>query len=239
MAGVLSLLGLLSDPEELQRLRLAEEEAAAAAAAAARLRAARPPPAAPAPAPPAPAAAAAAPAAAAPAPPKRAPEAALQQEALDALEAMEAMEAAGLGDVPAGRSPAEAVQAAAAPDMSEVDMRGARSAALRARQPKALRSADDLQPRHTARPDLTAAANAVHMPPAPVAFPPPVPEAAAGEEFDANVAFAMQAGAGHAALLACGQGEGWRCRRGWCCARCSRRGVPCSLACSLLGRRVA
>lgn len=87
--------------------------------------------------------------------------------------------------VPEGRSAAELAQAAALRDMSQVDMRAARQA-----RPKAIKP-EQLRPRHTARPELTAAAAA--PPPPPVAMPPPVPEAAAGEDFDANVAFAMQA----------------------------------------------
>ncbi len=86
--------------------------------------------------------------------------------------------------VPKGRSAAEVAQAAAARDMSQVDMRAARQA-----RPKAIKP-EQLRPRHTARPELTAAVAA--PPPPPVAMPPPVPEAAAGEDFDANVAFAMQ-----------------------------------------------
>lgn len=226
MAGVLNLLGLLDRPKEVQRLQQAEEDAAAAAAAEARLHAARKFPPAPAPGraptPPA-AAAAAAPAAA------RAPVAALQQEALDALEAMDAMEAAGLGNVPAGRSPAEAVQAAAAPDMAEVDMRDARTAALRARQPKVVRSPEDLAPRHTARPDLTAAANAVHMP-HPLVGMPPVAEAATSEDLDANAAFSLQvcAGTGAPALWLCAWAAAGRLR-GWQ-AGSGRTFVPAMMA---------
>ncbi|KAL4443575.1 hypothetical protein ABPG75_011312 [Micractinium tetrahymenae] len=86
--------------------------------------------------------------------------------------------------MPEGRSAAELAQAAAARDMSQVDMRAARQA-----RPKAIKP-EQLRPRHTARPEITAAAAA--PPPPPVAMPPSVPEAAAGEDFDANVAFAMQ-----------------------------------------------
>lgn len=173
MAGVLSLAGLLSDPEaeEQQRQRRAEEEeerlaeleasAAAAASAAADDTGL-----------------AAASAAAAPA-------------------AMEQAAAEQEQQVPAGRSPAEALQAAAAPDMAEVDMRAQRSAALRARKPPAPVTPEELKPRHTARPELTAAANALHAPPPPPKpMPPPVPEAAEGEDFDANVALSMQVSLG-------------------------------------------
>jgi hypothetical protein len=105
--------------------------------------------------------------------------------------------------VPAGRSPAEVAAAAAAPDMSRVDIRGLRSSRPGAQpappprppQPQQPPSQRELQPRHTARPELTAAANAIPAPPAPVGVPPTVPEAGPGEEFDANVALAMQVGA--------------------------------------------
>jgi hypothetical protein len=77
--------------------------------------------------------------------------------------------------------------------MAEVDMRAQRSAALRARKPPAPVTPADLKPRHTARPELTAAANALHAPPPPPKpMPPAVPEAAEGEDFDANVALSMQ-----------------------------------------------
>lgn len=168
LAGVLSLAGLLYDPAEEQRLQQAQEEEQEERRAVLEAAAA-------------------------------APEAALQQEAREALqqEAREVLEQRRVQrrEVPAGRSHEEAVQAAAAADMSEVDMRAHRSAALRARQPKVLKSPEELQPRHTARPELTAAANAVYAPPPPpVAMPPPVPEAASGEDFDANVAFSLQVG---------------------------------------------
>lgn len=167
MAGMLSLMGLLSDPqrEQMEAEQRAEQRAAEQAAAAL----------APAPLPVA------------------------EPAAADALAAIDesldgAVEEA---QVPAGRSPSEALQAAAAADMAEVDMRAARSAALRARQPpKPLKDPAELKPRHTARPELTAKANARHAPPPPpVTVPPPVPEAAPGaEEYDANVALSMQVG---------------------------------------------
>ncbi|PSC72514.1 ACCUMULATION AND REPLICATION OF CHLOROPLASTS chloroplastic [Micractinium conductrix] len=151
LAGVLSLMGLLYDPQRQVEQEEAEEEEEALLQQEAAAHAH----------------AAAAPAAALPA----------QREAAPGVG----------GDVPAGRSHAELTQAAAAPDMSSVDMRAARQA-----RPKAIRPAD-LKPRHTARPELTAAVAAPPpSPPAPVAMPPSVPEAGPGEEFDANVAFAMQ-----------------------------------------------
>lgn len=176
MAGVLSLAGLLSDPEAEERERerraaeedqqLAEVEASAAAAATAAA---------------ADASLAAAAAAAAP------------KAAQQAVRAVEQAATEQEQHVPAGRSPAEALQAAAAADMAEVDMRAQRSAALRARKPPTPVTPEELKPRHTARPELTAAANALHAPPPPPkAMPPPVPEAAEGEEFDANVALSMQ-----------------------------------------------
>ena len=153
LAGVLSLMGLLYDPQRQVEQEEAEEEEEALLQQEAAAHAH----------------AAAAPAAALPA----------QREAAPGVG----------GDVPAGRSHAELTQAAAAPDMSSVDMRAARQA-----RPKAIRPAD-LKPRHTARPELTAAVAAPPpSPPAPVAMPPSVPEAGPGEEFDANVAFAMQVG---------------------------------------------
>lgn len=110
-------------------------------------------------------------------------------------------EAVGGGsEVPAGRSAAEVTQAAAAQDMSQVDMRTTRQT-----RPKAIRP-EELKPRHTARPELTAAAMAPPPPP-PVPMPPPVPEAGPGEDFDANVAFAMQV----KWCLPCSQGVACHC----------------------------
>ena len=177
MAGVLSLAGLLSDPEaeERARLRRAEQEETAAEERRAAVETQ--------------AAAVEADAGIAVAA-MAAPEAA--QAALDGPELAAA---GGEQQVPAGRSPAEALQAAAAQDMAQVDMRSKRTAALRARKPPPPVAPEDLKPRHTARPDLTAAANALHAPPPPpVPMPPPVPEAAEGAEFDANVALSMQVG---------------------------------------------
>jgi hypothetical protein len=98
--------------------------------------------------------------------------------------------------MPAGQSLAEAIQAAAARDMVEVDMRSSRQARP---QPKPRAAAGEpvgeLKPRHTARPGITAAALNARFPAptAPVDMPAPLPEAAAGEEaFDANLTFAMQ-----------------------------------------------
>jgi hypothetical protein len=107
--------------------------------------------------------------------------------------------------MPTGQSLAEAIQAAAARDMAEVDMRSSRQARP---QPKPRAAAGEpvgeLKPRHTARPGITAAALNARFPAptAPVEMPAPLPEAAAGEEaFDANLTFAMQVRAGRFPLL--------------------------------------
>ncbi|KAI3428117.1 hypothetical protein D9Q98_006500 [Chlorella vulgaris] len=126
-----------------------------------------------------------------------------QFSATSALPAAPARQAAAPAPrMPPGRSSAEVAGAAAAHDMSQVDMRASRSSRQAARPPPSAAPAAaapgppsprELQPRHTARPDLTARSASIPAPAGPVEVPPQAAEGdEAAREFDANVAFAMQ-----------------------------------------------
>lgn len=126
-----------------------------------------------------------------------------QFSATSALPAAPARQAAAPAPrMPPGRSSAEVAGAAAAHNMSQVDMRASRSSRQAARPPPSAAPAAaapgppsprELQPRHTARPDLTARSASIPAPAGPVEVPPQAAEGdEAAREFDANVAFAMQ-----------------------------------------------